>query len=701
MAGVQTGEGSAAGFVSFRGPKGELPKGDDGSYGTSLTLHYAMDDANDVLVAYKQNHRWLTPDHGFPVRMIIPGFIGGRMVKFLEEITVTEKESDNFYHYHDNRVMPPHVDEELAKKEGWWFKPDFIINELNINSAVSRPWHDEVLPLGTNNVYTMNGYAYTGGGRKIIRVEVSLDGGNLWRQAEIIRHETPTPAGKYWCWVFWQLDVQTVEFARASEVLVRAWDSSMNTQPSHLTWNLMGMMNNCHFRIKLHQHVDGQGNMGLRFQHPAPVQPGVLGNIGWREEEHLARQGQEAAAAAPAAAAVVAAPKAAADGSLAMYTMEEVEQHATEESAWFVHEGKVYDATPFLNDHPGGAESILISTGMDATDEFNSIHSSKAKTMLKDYYIGELVTPEQKQAALAAAASKAAPVAISITANSSSHITANGTANRVAAVANGAAELVALDPRKKIAFKLAEKIELSHNVRLFRFALQSPQHKFGLPVGKHVFLYANIGGETVMRAYTPTSQDKDLGHFDLVIKVYRANEHPKFPEGGKMSQHLDSLAIGDTIDVKGPVGHFVYEGRNKFSLNRKPGSAKRISLIAGGTGITPCWQIIRTVTDDPEDNTEVSLLYANQCEDDILLREQLEELAAKHTNFKLWYTLDRPPEGWTYSSGFINEDMVREHLLPAGPDAIVAMCGPPPMIKFACIPNLEKVGYTAEQLVQF
>eukprot|EP00879_Flechtneria_rotunda_P030996 GHRR01033796.1.p1 GENE.GHRR01033796.1~~GHRR01033796.1.p1 ORF type:complete len:123 (-),score=33.30 GHRR01033796.1:15-383(-) len=88
------------------------------STGTSLLLHYALDNANDVLVAYKQNHRWLTPDHGFPVRIIIPGFIGGRMVKFLEEITVTAVESNNFYHYHDNRVMPPHVDEELAKKEG-------------------------------------------------------------------------------------------------------------------------------------------------------------------------------------------------------------------------------------------------------------------------------------------------------------------------------------------------------------------------------------------------------------------------------------------------------------------------------------------------------------------------------------------------------------------------------------------------------
>lgn len=66
------------------------------------------------------------------------------------------------------------------------------------------------------------------------------------------------PTGKHWCWVFWKFEVQTVEFARASEVLVRAWDSSMNTQPSHLTWNLMGMMNNCHFRIKIHTHVDQQ-----------------------------------------------------------------------------------------------------------------------------------------------------------------------------------------------------------------------------------------------------------------------------------------------------------------------------------------------------------------------------------------------------------------------------------------------------------
>ncbi|KIZ05991.1 hypothetical protein MNEG_1964 [Monoraphidium neglectum] len=686
----------AAKYVCFRGPLGELPKGSDGSYGTSVRLPYALDDSNDVLVAYKQNGRWLTPDHGFPVRMLIPGFIGGRMVKWLCHITVTEQESDNHYHYMDNRVLPPHVDAELATKEGWWYNPDFIINELNINSAISRPWQDEVVPLATNRPYEMSGYAYTGGGRKVTRVEISLDDGATWKQAEIKRFEEPTSYGRYWCWVHWSFQATTFDFLGCKEALVRAWDSSQNGQPAYITWNVMGMMNNCYYRVKIHRQVDDQGNIGLRFQHPAPVPVGERGNVGWREEENLARQGLADAQAA-AAAPVVA--KVAPTSGVRLITMEEVEKHTTEESAWFVHEGKVYDATPFLADHPGGAESILISTGMDATDEFNGIHSSKAKGMLADYYIGDLATPEQ---VAAAAASKEAGASVTIS------VVANGVHKGAAAPAPvvngvGAGELVALNPRKKLAVPLIERRELSHNVRLFRFGLPSPQHKFGLPTGKHVFLYANIDGENVMRAYTPTSKDADLGYFDLVIKVYRANEHPKFPDGGKMSQHLDSLALGDEVEVKGPVGHFVYTGRGTYTLNNKPATAKRISLIAGGTGITPCWQVIRSICEDPEDTTQVSLIYANQTEGDILLREELEAMAeARPQNFHLHYTCDREvSEGWKYSVGHINEAMIREHLLPAGDDSIVAMCGPPGMIKFACIPNLEKAGHKEEALIQF
>jgi len=698
---------SNAQYCCFRGPKGELPKGADGSYGTSLLLHYALDDANDILVAYKQNHRWLTPDHGFPVRMIIPGFIGGRMVKWLSEITVTEQESNNHYHYFDNRVMPPHVDEELATKEGWWYQPEWIINDLNVNSAVSRPWHDELVSLATNQDYTMSGYGYTGGGRKVIRVEVSLDCGKTWRQASITRFEQPNQAGKLWCWVHWTFNVQTAELARAAEVHVRAWDSAMNTQPALITWNLMGMMNNCHFRILITHYVDQEGKMHLRFQHPAPVQQGELGAIGWREEENLARQG----AAGVVAAAAVSAPKATAVAVAGrLITMEEVEKHDTEESAWFVHEGKVYDATPFLEAHPGGAESILISAGMDATDEFNSIHSSRAKAMLVDYYIGDLASSSSSASTAAVADVKAVAAVANGTVKTVVSVTADATANGMAAAVtavsatSSSSSLVALDPRKKQAFKLIEKTELSHNVRRFRFGLQSPEHRFGLPCGKHVFLYASIGGETVMRAYTPTSQDSDLGYFDLVIKVYRPNEHPKFPEGGKMSQHLDSLSLGDTIDVKGPVGHVVYDGKGVVSLNRKPVNLRRISLVAGGTGITPCWQVIRAICQDPEDTTQVALVYANQTPEDILLKEELEELAAANPHkFKLWYTVDRVTgEEWKYSTGHINEEMLREHLLASGEDALVGLCGPPGMIKFACIPNLEKMGYTdGVNIVQF
>ena len=210
MCGVQDTDDEQ--YVCFRGIKNELPQGADGSYGTSLTMAKALDPANDILIAYRQNGRLLTPDHGYPVRIIIPGHIGGRMVKYLEEITVAPKESDNFYHYFDNRVLPSHVDAELAKKEGWWYKPDFIINDLNINSAIAAPQHNEVVPLtrpdgSAVTHYTVKGYAYSGGGRKIIRAEVSLDGGDSWRPADIQRFEKPTKYGRYWCWVFWSVEV--------------------------------------------------------------------------------------------------------------------------------------------------------------------------------------------------------------------------------------------------------------------------------------------------------------------------------------------------------------------------------------------------------------------------------------------------------------------------------------------------------------
>lgn len=81
-------------------------------------MDVAMDEGRDVIIAYEQNGKPLDPDHGYPVRMILPGHIGGRMVKWLTKIDVTPKESFNYYHFNDNRVLPSHVNAEMAKAEG-------------------------------------------------------------------------------------------------------------------------------------------------------------------------------------------------------------------------------------------------------------------------------------------------------------------------------------------------------------------------------------------------------------------------------------------------------------------------------------------------------------------------------------------------------------------------------------------------------
>nr|XP_023852614.1 NADH-cytochrome b5 reductase 3 isoform X2 [Salvelinus alpinus] len=261
-----------------------------------------------------------------------------------------------------------------------------------------------------------------------------------------------------------------------------------------------------------------------------------------------------------------------------------------------------------------------------------------------------------------------------------------------------------LDPTQKYQLTLIDKEVISHDTRRFRFRLPSAEHILGLPVGKHVYLSARIDGSLVVRPYTPVSSDDNKGYVDLVVKIYFSNVHLKFPDGGKMSQYLESLHLGDVVDFRGPGGLLEYRGHGQFAVQTDKKSpaeikvASTVGLIAGGTGITPMLQLVRAIMKDPSDRTTCSLLYANQTEKDILLRDELEEVQARHPDrFKLWFSVDRAPEGWEYSEGFINVDMIQEHLPTPSEDTLVLMCGPPPMIQFACNPNLDKLGYRQSQ----
>ncbi|KAJ8265793.1 hypothetical protein COCON_G00148920 [Conger conger] len=266
------------------------------------------------------------------------------------------------------------------------------------------------------------------------------------------------------------------------------------------------------------------------------------------------------------------------------------------------------------------------------------------------------------------------------------------------------APITLLDPTVKYQLRLIDKEVLSHNTRRFRFALPSPKHILGLPVGKHVYLSARIDGNLVVRPYTPVSSDDDKGFVDIVVKIYFKNVHPKFPEGGRMSQYLESLQAGDVVDFRGPGGLMEYKGHGQFAVQpdkKSPAeirTAKSLGLIAGGTGITPMLQLVRAIVKNPTDLTSCSLLFANQTEKDILLRDELEEIAARHPDrFKFWFTVDQAPKDWEFSQGYVNADMIQEHLPAPGEDSLVLMCGPPPMIQFTCNPCLDTLGYQPSQ----
>ncbi|KAK9149685.1 hypothetical protein Scep_008442 [Stephania cephalantha] len=218
-----------------------------------------------------------------------------------------------------------------------------------------------------------------------------------------------------------------------------------------------------------------------------------------------------------------------------------------------------------------------------------------------------------------------------------------------------------------IEFKLHEKARVSHNSELFRFTFD-PSAKLGLDIASCLLTRAPMGEDAegkkkyVIRPYTPISDPDAKGYFDLLIKVY--------PEG-KMSPYLSSLNRGDVVEVKGPIEKLRYT----------PNMKKHIGMIAGGSGITPMLQIIEAVLRNPDDNTQLSLLYANISPDDILLKTKLDILEASHPNLKIFYTVDTPTNDWRGGVGYISKDVIVKGLPGPSKDTLILVCGPPGMME--------------------
>ena len=193
---------------------------------------------------------------------------------------------------------------------------------------------------------------------------------------------------------------------------------------------------------------------------------------------------------------------------------------------------------------------------------------------------------------------------------------------------------------------LQNKRNLTHDTLSLKFALY-PDLTLGLPVGQYVMVQGMIQGVPVSRAYTPVSGRNAIGYFELVVKVYSPNK--EFPVGGVFSQYLNSLNIGDRVEVKGPLGHIVYPSKGTIQVKGKAKPMRQLCMIAAGSGITPMFQLMKTILENGSDSTIIYLIFANRTEEDIILKAQLDVYANKYPNkFHVTYILSRPafPEVW-------------------------------------------------------
>lgn len=178
-----------------------------------------------------------------------------------------------------------------------------------------------------------------------------------------------------------------------------------------------------------------------------------------------------------------------------------------------------------------------------------------------------------------------------------------------------------------------------------------PPISWAYPLVNTSTVAATIEGQPkeVVRSYTPISSDNEAGYFDLLVKAY--------PQGN-ISKYLTTLKIGDTMKVRGPKGAMVYT----------PNMCRHIGMIAGGTGITPMLQIIKAVIrnrprNGGNDTTKLDLIFANVNPDDILLKEELDMLAAGDPDFNIYYVLNNPPQGWTGGVGFVTPEMIKVRII--------------------------------------
>lgn len=245
------------------------------------------------------------------------------------------------------------------------------------------------------------------------------------------------------------------------------------------------------------------------------------------------------------------------------------------------------------------------------------------------------------------------------------------------------------DVNKIVKMKLVKKETCATNVRKFYLELPNKKYKHGVPIGQHVVFLAIINGKMVSRQYMPTKFDEKNGIIEFIIKMY---------VGGLMTGYLDSLDMQSYIDVCGPVGPLIYNGKGMFTITYPLNEevfikrAKKIGFIAGGSGIGPILIILRALHREGKEAPPTSLLYANKAEDDIIAKDLLNQFVLEHKFLEMALILQDPPPNWKGLVGTVTKEAVIQYMPKPDCETFIMICGPPPMLA-PCVHCLLKAGH--------
>ncbi|NXB66289.1 NB5R4 reductase, partial [Struthidea cinerea] len=241
--------------------------------------------------------------------------------------------------------------------------------------------------------------------------------------------------------------------------------------------------------------------------------------------------------------------------------------------------------------------------------------------------------------------------------------------------------------------KLVSKTEVTHDTKLFCLMLPKGTH-LRVPTGQHVYLKQIIAGTEVVKPYTPVLPFLPLDfqkpplhdgvHIYLMIKIYSR---------GLFTQALDHLQIGDYIFVSNPEGNF-----KKSQVQ----TSEDLLLLAGGTGFTPMVKLLNFALTEVSCLRTVKLIFFNKTEDDILWRNQLEQLALKDERFEVQFILSQPTKDWVGKQGKISSSLLSEFVKRSRRDSkvLICICGPAPFTEQG-VQYLKDLGYSQEEIHAF